>query len=190
MPIGDQVAEVLPVTVGGFERGRLPDGFRVPTGEQLHLAYRRGSDSVIVDASLQATAADARAAVDTAARETRDELHRTDRRQDLPRIVQDLRGDPAYVALSEFVAWSRGRYFFAARASSPHALAAFMKEPDEVRNTGARHRNSGSSPVFLCSCCPVFLLSISPAAGRSAGTASRRASRSGTASWPRRQRRP
>ncbi|AMY09935.1 hypothetical protein LuPra_03162 [Luteitalea pratensis] len=127
MPIGDQVAELLPVIVGGFERGRLPDGMRVPADEALHVRYQRGSDVVIVDATLPATAADARAAVDTAAREKRDELRRTDRQQDLPRIVQDLRSDPAYVALGAFVAWSRGRYFFAARASSPHALAAFMQ---------------------------------------------------------------
>ena len=31
MPAGDQASDLLPVTVGGFERGRLPDGLRVPT---------------------------------------------------------------------------------------------------------------------------------------------------------------
>ena len=128
MPAGDQASDLLPVTVGEFERGRLPDGLRVPTeDEPLHVAYRRGSDSVIVSALVPATVGDARAAVDVAARDTRDLLRRTDRRQDLPRIVQDLGGDPAYVALGAFVAWSRGSHVFAARASSPHALAAFMQ---------------------------------------------------------------
>ena len=127
MPVGDDAAELLPVAVGGFERGRLPGGLRLPGDEPLHVAYRRGSDSVIASASLTATADDARAAVDAAARRTRDEVRRADRRQDLPRIVQDLGGDPAYVALGEFVSWSRGSYVFVARASSPHALAAFMQ---------------------------------------------------------------
>ena len=128
MPVGDQASDLLPLTLDGFERGRLPEGFRVPsTDEPLHVAYRRGADSVVVSAIMPATADEARAAVHAAARDVREQLHRTDRQQDVPRIVQDLGGDPAYVALGSFVAWSRGRHFFAARASSPHALAAFMQ---------------------------------------------------------------
>ena len=128
MPFGDPASDLLPVMVDGFERARLPERLRVPSADEpLHVAYRRGSDSVIVSALAPATEDEARAAVNAAARATRDRLHRTDRRQDLPRIVQDLGGDPAYVALGAFVAWSRGRHFFAARASSPHALAAFMQ---------------------------------------------------------------
>jgi len=126
MPSGDEAGELLPVVVGGFERVRLPQGLRLPADEPLHVAYQRGADSVVASASLMPTQDAARAKVDAAARETRDELRRMDRRHDLPRIVQDLGGDPAYVALGTFVAWSRGPYVFVARASSPHALAAFM----------------------------------------------------------------
>jgi hypothetical protein len=126
-PAGNVVSELLPVAVGGFERGRLPDGLRVPPEEPLHVAYRRGSDSVIASASVTTSADVARAAVEAAARKTRDDLGRAGRRQDLPRIVQDLSGDPAYVAIGDFVAWSRGSHVFVARASSPHTLAAFMQ---------------------------------------------------------------
>jgi hypothetical protein len=126
MPAGDDAAALLPVGVGGFERERLPDGLRLPPDEPLHVAYRRGADSVVASASLLPGAASARAEVEAAARDTRDRLRRTGRRQDLPRIVQDLDGDPAYIALGAFLAWSRGPYFFVARASSPHALATFM----------------------------------------------------------------
>ena len=127
MPTGDKVADVLPARVGDYEREAVPAGARVPIDEEFYVTYRRGAEHVSVGASIPGTPDDAREAVKTAAQETRDELRRTNRSQDLPRIAQDLRGDPAYLAVGDFVAWSKGRYFLAAKASSPRTLATFMQ---------------------------------------------------------------
>ena len=127
MPTGDTVADVLPARVGDFERESVPATGRVPTEEALYVTYRRGAENVSVGASIPGTLEDAREAVKTAAQETRDQLRRTNRRQELPRIVQDLQGDPAYVAVGDFVAWSKGRYFLAAKSNSPRTLATFMR---------------------------------------------------------------
>jgi hypothetical protein len=127
MPSGQLATDVLPPTVGGFRRDALADAARVPADDALYVTYRRGTDSVSIGAGVAATSDDARAAVETAAQETREQLRRSNRRDELPRMLQDLAGEPAYVAVSDFIAWSRDRHFFAARASSPRALAAFMQ---------------------------------------------------------------
>jgi hypothetical protein len=126
MPSGHLATDLLPPTVGGFRREALTDAARVPTDDELLVTYRRGTDSVSLGASVADTSDEARAAVETAAHATREHLRLTDRRDELPRMLQDLAGEPAYVAVSDFIAWSRDRHFFAARASSPRALAAFM----------------------------------------------------------------
>jgi hypothetical protein len=127
MPTSDATAELLPPRVGAFQRDALPATAKVPADEEMYVTYRRGTDSVSVGVSRPGSVDDARAAVETALQETRDELRRTGRREELPRIMQDLKGDPAYVAVSDFMAWSRGGYFFAAKASHPRALAGFMQ---------------------------------------------------------------
>ncbi|HTV01694.1 MAG TPA: hypothetical protein VMF13_14200 [Luteitalea sp.] len=128
MPTSEAPADLLPARVGEFRRDALPSSTaKVPSDEELYVTYRRGPDSVSVGVSLPGSADDARAAVETAATETRDELRRTGRRDELPRLMQDLKGDPAFVAASDFMAWTRGRYFFAAKANNPRALAGFMQ---------------------------------------------------------------
>jgi hypothetical protein len=37
-----------------------------------------------------------------------------------------LKSEPAYFHAHDFIAWSRGTYFFYAKASTPDALARFM----------------------------------------------------------------
>jgi hypothetical protein len=127
MPTGDAAAELLPPRVGPFQRDALPATAKVSSDEELYVTYRRGTDSVSVGVSRPGTVDDARAAVQTALQETRDELRRTGRRDELPRLMQDVKSDPAYVAVSDFMAWSRGGYFFAAKANNPRALTGFMQ---------------------------------------------------------------
>lgn len=127
MPTGEAAADLLPAMVGPFRRDALPPYARVPGDGELHATYRRGADSVRFGVSVPGNAGAARAAIASAAQHTRDQLRRSGRQGDLPRIMQDLQGDPAYVAVGDFIAWSRGGYFFAARASSPHALSSFMQ---------------------------------------------------------------
>ena len=121
MPQGTALEALVPPSVGAFRRPPLPTGATPPTEEDLTVSYNAGQDSVDFGFSLPESAADAQAAVTT----TREDAVAS--KVDLRRSQYSVGKDPSYFKTERFMAWSRGRYFFYAHASSPAALDRFMQ---------------------------------------------------------------
>jgi hypothetical protein len=112
---------LVPATVGAFEREPLPAGAQPPSDEDLTVTYKSGADSVFFGFSIPETAADAHEAVKV----TRAEAVAS-------KVVMkgeqySVGTDPSYFRVAGFMSWSRGKYFFYAKASSPSALESFMR---------------------------------------------------------------
>ena len=96
-------------------------GAQLQATEDLNVEYAAGSDSVFVGASLPESEADAYDAVKT----TRDEAVAGGER--VAGAEFRVGKNPGYFRTAKFIAWTRGRYFFYADASSAAALARFME---------------------------------------------------------------
>jgi hypothetical protein len=120
MPQGTDLEKLLPATVGGFRRDALPKDAKLASDEDLNVTYRSGADSVDVGLSKPDTVEDVREAIKV----SREEGVRSGVPMSGARY--SLRTDPAYFQAGDFIAWSRGTWFFYAKASSPAALARFM----------------------------------------------------------------
>jgi hypothetical protein len=120
MPSGADLAVLLPAAVGGFKRDALQEDAKLKADEDLNVDYRSGADTVNVGLSKPESVEDAREAIKV----SRDEavLSKVPMRD----AKYSVKTDPAYFYVGDFVAWSRGQYFFYAKANSPAALAAFM----------------------------------------------------------------
>jgi hypothetical protein len=120
MPSGTDLAVLLPAAVGGFKRDALQEDAKLKADEDLNVDYRSGADTVNVGLSKPESVEDAREAIKV----SRDEavLSKVPMRD----AKYSVKTDPAYFYVGDFVAWSRGQYFFYAKANSPAALAAFM----------------------------------------------------------------
>ena len=119
-PQGANLEQLLPATVGAFRREALAKGARLASDEDLNVTYGDGKDSVDVGLSRPETVDDAREAVKV----SRDEAVQS--KVPMAGARYSLKTDPAYFQAGDFVAWTRGTYFFYAKASSPAALARFM----------------------------------------------------------------
>lgn len=121
MPSGSDLETLLPRVVGTFKRPPLAPGLEPPTNQDLNVTYTSGSDSVNVGFSMPEKPEYAHDAIQLAKDEATggEALHDTD---------QYVVGkEPSYFRTADFIAWSRGRYFYYAKASSAAALEAFMK---------------------------------------------------------------
>ena len=122
MPAGTDLEVLVPKTVGTFERPPLPKGAKPPVNEDLNVSYVSGTDKVDFGFSIPESPADAHEAVNVA----RDEASAS--KVDM-RSAQYVSGrDPSYFKSADFMAWTRGRYFFYAKASSAPALDRFMQQ--------------------------------------------------------------
>jgi hypothetical protein len=119
-PQGANLEQLLPATVGTFRREALAKDARLASDEDLNVSYVDGKDSVDVGLSRPETVEDAREAIKV----SRDEAVQSKVPMTGARL--SLKTDPAYFQAGDFIAWSRGTYFFYAKASSPAALARFM----------------------------------------------------------------
>lgn len=120
MPSGTDLAALLPATVGAFTRDELPADAKLSADEDLNVDYRSGSDTVSFGLSRPDSVADARDAIEV----TRDEAVAS--KVPMRDANYSVTTDPAYFHAGDFVAWTRGRYFFYAKASSPAVLERFM----------------------------------------------------------------
>jgi hypothetical protein len=120
MPTGTDLAVLLPATVGSFKRDVLPPDARLAADEDLNIDYRSGGDTVNFGLSRPESVADAREAIKV----SRDEAVAS--KVPMRGAQYSLTTDPAYFYVGDFVAWSRGQYFFYAKANSPAALDRFM----------------------------------------------------------------
>src|SRR5215207_5593496 len=120
-PSGTDLEVLVPASVGAFRRDALPAGARPRSDEDLNVTYRHGAETVFFGFSIPETAADAYEAV----RVTREEAVAS--RVNLKGEQYSVGTDPSYFRAGSFMSWSRGKYFFYAKASSPRALEGFMR---------------------------------------------------------------
>lgn len=120
-PSGADLEVLVPASVGAFRREALPAGAKPPSDEDLNVTYKSGAESVFFGFSIPETLADAHEAIKV----TRDEAIAS--KVSLKGEQYSVGTDPSYFRAGSFMSWSRGKYFFYAKASSPRALASFMR---------------------------------------------------------------
>jgi hypothetical protein len=120
MPSGSNLETLLPAKVGAFAREPLSKDLKLKSDEDVNVTYRAGNDSIDVGLSKPESIADARDAIEV----TRDEAVQS--KVPMKGARTSLKTDPAYFHAHDFISWTRGTYFFYAKASSPEALARFM----------------------------------------------------------------
>jgi hypothetical protein len=120
MPAGTDLNLLLPATLGPFKRDALPAGAKLSSTEDVTVSYRSGGDTIDVGASRAESVNDAREAIKV----TREEAVASKISTRGEKL--SLKSDPAYFHVGDFIAWTRGPYFFYAKANSPDALARFM----------------------------------------------------------------
>jgi hypothetical protein len=127
MPKGSDLDVLLPRTVGTFTRPPLPAGTKPPVDEDLNVDYTSGTDRVNVGFSIPGNAADAREAIRTARQDGIATLKKTGKGRQLQQAQESIGPPTSYYKLQDFIAWSRGGYFYYAKADSVAALDAFMR---------------------------------------------------------------
>jgi len=120
-PSGTDLEKLVPASVGAFRREALPARAKPPSDDDLNVTYRSDAESVFFGFSMPETAAAAHEAVKV----TRDEAIAT--KLSLKGEQYKVGAEPSYFRAGSFMSWSRGRYFFYAKASSPRALESFMR---------------------------------------------------------------
>ena len=120
-PSGTDLNVLLPKRVGTFQREDFPAGLKPPSDEDLNVEYTSGDDSIFFGFSIPDTEKDAAAAVKV----TREEALKT--KLNLKGAQYRIGKSPSFFRFDTFMSWSRGRYFFYAKADTPQALENFMR---------------------------------------------------------------
>jgi hypothetical protein len=125
MPKGQDLETLLPRTIGKFTREAFPAGTKPSDSEDINIDYKSGNDVINVGFSIPGPK-DAHEGIRTAKTETIAELKRLRRAKEIA-TAQELIGQPtSYYKVADFIAWTRGGYFFYAKAKNAAALDAFM----------------------------------------------------------------
>jgi hypothetical protein len=127
MPSGQDLEKLLPRKVGTFVREAFPAGTKPSDSEDVNIDYKAGADTVNVGFSIPGNPKDALEGIRTAKTETLIELKRLKRAAEIKTALESIGPPTSYYKVSDFIAWTRGGYFFYAKANSPAALDAFMK---------------------------------------------------------------
>jgi hypothetical protein len=125
MPKGQDLEMLLPRKVGKFSREAFPAGTKPSDSEDLNIDYKAGADTVNVGFSIPG-AKDAHEGIRIAKAETIGELKRLKRAKEMSTAAELIGAPTSYYKVSDFIAWTRGGYFFYAKANSAAALDAFM----------------------------------------------------------------
>jgi hypothetical protein len=121
-PKATEVAGILPPNVGRFTPDDIPASTAVPADEDFNVTYRSGKDSIFIGLSCPGSTADLKEAVRT----SRDDAV-SDPSIDRTGELFCIASVPFFYKIPDFIAWTRGPYFFYADASSPEVLAEFIK---------------------------------------------------------------
>jgi hypothetical protein len=119
-PTGSDLNQLLPEKVGRFSRPPFQPDTKIPQDEDLNVTYSAGDERVHMGFSIAASAEDAQDAVKTTRAEAIAE--NKPRKGELYRIGKD----PSFYHLGDFISWTRGNYFYYAKATSRETLAEFM----------------------------------------------------------------
>lgn len=120
-PTGADLNVLLPKKVGTFTREDLPVGAKPRSDEDLNVEYTSGNDRISFGFSIPETEKDAFEAIKV----TRQEA--IDSRLSLKGEQYQIGKNPSYFRIADFMSWTRGRYFFYAKASNPETLEKFMQ---------------------------------------------------------------
>jgi hypothetical protein len=126
MPKGQDLEALLPRKVGAFTREAFPAGTKPSDSEDVNIDYKSGNDVVNVGFSIPGNAKDAHEGIRTAKAETIAELKQLKRTKEIATALEQLDRPTSYYKVADFIAWSRGGYFFYAKAKSAASLDAFM----------------------------------------------------------------
>lgn len=126
-PVGRNPEVLLPRQVGGFSRRPFPNGTRIEGTADLNADYTDGRDTVNVGLSVTEKMDEAQAAIRTLKQEALDFARRRASGGALPRATESIGSDPSFYRIGEMIGWSRGLYFYYARASSEAGLERFME---------------------------------------------------------------
>lgn len=127
MPQGTDLEKLLPRKVGTFTRAALPAGTKTPVSEDLNIDYVSGSDKVNVGFSIPGNPTDAHEAIKISKDEAVGTLKQAGKANLLKQAEESIGTPTSYYKVGDFIAWSRGGYFFYAKATSVASLDAFMK---------------------------------------------------------------
>jgi hypothetical protein len=127
MPKGQDLETLLPRKVGTFAREAFPAGTKPSDSEDINIDYKSGNDVVNVGFSIPGNEKDAHEGIRTAKDETIAELKHLKRAKEIATALEQLDRPTSYYKVADFIAWSRGGYFFYAKAKNAEALDAFMK---------------------------------------------------------------
>jgi hypothetical protein len=125
MPKGQDLETLLPRKIGKFTREAFPAGTKPSDSEDINIDYKAGAETVNVGFSIPG-AKDAHEGIRTAKTETIAELKRLKRANEISTALEQIGPPTSYYKVSDFIAWTRGGYFFYAKANSAAALDAFM----------------------------------------------------------------
>jgi hypothetical protein len=112
---------LLPGAVGPFVRSALPEG-TLNQHEDVTVSYSDARGRVDVGFSMNESSAMAQQAV-RSARAYAVQLARSGAH---PPCQESIGGDPSFVKAHDYIAWSRGRFFFYAKATDGATLDRFM----------------------------------------------------------------
>jgi hypothetical protein len=119
-PEGIALGDILTANIGPFRRGPLETD-ALPTNADLNVEYRFGPSTVMIGLVVAASEDLARCAV-RAARDMAAPAGKTSPVSSAETRQRNF----AFVKTDDFVAWSRGRYFFYVKTDSAKALDEFM----------------------------------------------------------------
>lgn len=128
VPSGRSPELLLPRQVGGFSRRPFPNGTRIEGTADLNADYTDGRDTVNVGLSVTERSEDAQAAIRTLKGEALEFARRRSKGGPMPLATESIGTDPSFYRIGEMMGWSRGGYFYYARASSEAGLNRFMEE--------------------------------------------------------------
>jgi hypothetical protein len=126
MPKGQDLETLLPRKVGAFTREAFPAGTKPSDSEDINIDYKSGADVINVGFSIPGNAKDAHEGIRTAKDETIAELKQQRRAKEIATAMEQLDRPTSYYKVADFIVWSRGGYFFYAKAKNAAALDAFM----------------------------------------------------------------
>lgn len=128
VPSGRSPELLLPRQVGGFSRRPFPNGTRIEGTADLNADYTDGRDTVNVGLSVTERSEDAHAAIRTLKGEALEFARRRSKGGPMPLATESIGTDPSFYRIGEMMGWSRGGYFYYARASSEAGLNRFMEQ--------------------------------------------------------------
>jgi hypothetical protein len=121
-PTGRNLEILLPKTVGPFTREDLPVDAEPRSDLDLNVEYKAGGETIFFGFSIPETEKDAFEAIKVTRQEAIDSKLSLKNEQYL------IGKNPSYFKIADFMSWTRGKYFFYAKASSPQALQKFMTD--------------------------------------------------------------